>query len=196
MGSSRTRRRVAAVALGAVVAGGLAYGTTTALFTDQEVLNNNTFSAATLDLTATAPSATSFTLASMVPGDVVTAPITVGDAAGSADLRYAMTSATTGDATLAAALKVTVKTGLTGATCTSAGFSGGTAIASAVPLGPSTAVFGSATTGAQAGDRNLAGGASEVLCVQVALPLTETNTIGGKSTTATFTFTAEQTRNN
>ena len=52
------------------------------------------------------------------------------------------------------------------------------------------------TVGAQAGDRTLAGAASEVLCFQAALPSATTSTYQGATTTATFTFSAEQTQNN
>ena len=59
-----------------------------------------------------------------------------------------------------------------------------------------SAIWGSPVQGAQAGDRVLAAGANEVFCVNVTLPLAATNASQGATTTATFTFDAEQTANN
>ena len=59
-----------------------------------------------------------------------------------------------------------------------------------------TAALGDPTVGAQAGDRTLAGLASEILCFQAALPAATGNAFQGATTTATFTFSAEQTANN
>ncbi len=56
--------------------------------------------------------------------------------------------------------------------------------------------IGDPTTGAQAGDRSLAGPGSEVLCFRATLPSTTTSLFQGAATTATFTFSAEQTANN
>ncbi len=42
----------------------------------------------------------------------------------------------------------------------------------------------------------LAAGASDLFCVNVTLPLATTNASQGQTTTATFTFDAEQTANN
>jgi hypothetical protein len=56
--------------------------------------------------------------------------------------------------------------------------------------------FGDPTAGAQAGDRTLAGAASEVLCFAATLPSATGNAFQGATTTATFTFSAEQTANN
>jgi hypothetical protein len=56
--------------------------------------------------------------------------------------------------------------------------------------------IGDSTVGFQTGDRTLAGAASEILCFQATLPLATTITFQGATTTATFTFNAEQTANN
>jgi hypothetical protein len=58
------------------------------------------------------------------------------------------------------------------------------------------AALGNPSQGAQTGDRTLAGGASEVLCFRVSLPLSAGNTLQGATSDATFTFDAEQTANN
>ena len=57
-------------------------------------------------------------------------------------------------------------------------------------------MFGDVAQGFQAGDRTLIAGASENLCVLVALPLATGNAYQSATTTATFTFNAEQTANN
>ncbi|MDO8613371.1 MAG: hypothetical protein Q7R32_11200 [Dehalococcoidia bacterium] len=49
---------------------------------------------------------------------------------------------------------------------------------------------------AQAGDRALAAGASDVLCFLVSLPLSTGNGFQSLTTTPTFDFVAEQTKNN
>jgi hypothetical protein len=59
-----------------------------------------------------------------------------------------------------------------------------------------TKVIGDSAAGQQTGDRTLAAGGSEVLCLQVSLPSATGNTYQAKTTTATFTFDAEQTTNN
>ena len=55
---------------------------------------------------------------------------------------------------------------------------------------------GDPAQGAQAGDRTLAGGASEILCFRATLPGSTGNAFAGAATSATFTFSAEQTANN
>lgn len=166
--------------------------TSLALFTDSATVPANTFSTGTIDI-ATSPTTALVTMSAMVPGDQVTAPLTVLNN-GSLALRYAMTSTTTED-TLAAQLVLTVKSGV--ASCSNANWaaSGTTLYSGALGSVATTAVLGSVTQGSQAGDRSLSGGASEVLCFNVTLPANAT--LGsGASTTATFTFQAEQTTNN
>ena len=59
-----------------------------------------------------------------------------------------------------------------------------------------TNVVGDPTSGAQTGDRTLAGAGNDVLCVQVTLPTSTGNSFANLSTTATLDFIAEQTANN
>jgi hypothetical protein len=65
-------------------------------------------------------------------------------------------------------------------------------------LGSSTGlnILGNPAQGAQAGDRTLNAGANEVLCLQVSLPLSSSDTYQGRTTTATLAFIAEQTAHN
>jgi hypothetical protein len=143
------------------------------------------FSAGTVDLT-TAP-ATVFTANGIYPGDSGIQTVTVGNG-GTGTLRYAMsTSATNADGLgLAAQLELTITAG----TCPGAGGP----LYGAAALG--SAAFGNPAQGAQAGDRTLAGAASEDLCFAWSLPTATGNGFQGAATTATFTFAAEQTANN
>ena len=88
-----------------------------AVFTDQAQVTGNTFSTGTVNINAT-PATAVVTMPVMAPGDQVTAPLTVQNL-GTLDLRYAMTSTTTEDV-LAAALVMTIKTGV--ASCDNTGF--------------------------------------------------------------------------
>ena len=57
-------------------------------------------------------------------------------------------------------------------------------------------IVGNPLQGAQAGDRVMAPGVNETLCFRVSLPLSTGNAFQAATTTATFTFDAEQTSNN
>jgi predicted ribosomally synthesized peptide with SipW-like signal peptide len=163
-----------------------------ALFTDTATVTGNTFSSGTVDISAT-PASAVVSLPAMAPGDQTTAPLTVGNL-GSLALRYAVRSTTTEDV-LAGALVLTIKSGVT--TCNNANWSasGTTLYTGRLGSVASDALIGSVATGANPGDRALASGASEVLCVNVTLPTAAT--VGqGATTTATFDFVAEQTANN
>ncbi len=185
--------RIASTAIVALLALTTMAVVSLALFTDNETVANNTFSAGTVDLTV-APATAVVTMPAMAPGAQVTGPLTVGNA-GTLALRYAMTSTTTED-TLASALSLTVKSGV--ATCTNAGFGGSGTVLYTGVLGTTatTAVLGNVSQGSQAGDRVLAPATNEVLCLNVRLPLTTTNVSQGQTTTASFAFAAEQTANN
>src|SRR5690242_15159331 len=129
---------------------------------------------------------TAFTASNILPGDSGSQTIAVSNT-GTGALRYAIsTSATNTDTKgLAAQMTMTVSPG----TCASPGSS----IYSGA-LG-STAV-GSSAQGAQAGDRVLAAATSENLCFAWSFPLASGNPFQNAATTATFTFSAEQTANN
>lgn len=165
-----------------------------AVFTDNASVPANTFSTGTIDI-GTSPASAFVTFSGMAPGDAVTSPVTVSNA-GDLALRYAVTGTTTENA-LAAQLDLTIKSGVT--TCTTAGFdTDGTVLYGPGDLGATTTVnlVGDPAQGAQAGDRALAAAASEVLCFKVSLPLSTGNAFQGLTTTATFDFQAEQTKNN
>ncbi len=154
-----------------------------AIFTDTDTATG-AFSTGTVDI-ATTPTAL-FTVTGMLPGDSGSANLTVANN-GTAQLRYAMTSVSTNaDAkALRDQLQLSIKAGA----CPGAG----AALYSGALNG---ALFGSPTQGAQAGDRNLASGTSEQLCFAWSLALATGNAYQNATTTATFTFAAEQTTNN
>ena len=185
-------RILASVAILAVAGSIFAFGSL-ALFSDQETVTGNAFSTGTVDLVAT-PATAVVTASDMAPGDQVTAELDVANS-GTLEFRYSAGSTTTED-TLASELVLTVKSGVT--TCDDANWTvDGTVIYSGA-LGSTggTPIIGDPTQGAQTGDRVLAAGANEALCFNVTLPLSATNAAQGLSTTATFTFDAEQTANN
>ena len=184
----RYRKARVMASSGVLLAG--VWGGAMALFTDTESVASGDFTSGSVAIGVT-PVSTSLALANIAPGDKVTAPVTVTND-GTLDLRYAVTSVAGGDAGLASALAVTVKAGV--ADCTNGGFA-----ASGAPVAGGTLSalsFGDVTPGAQAGDRTLAPGGSDELCVQVALPTSAANALQGKTASATFTFSAEQTVNN
>ncbi|MCJ7509917.1 MAG: CalY family protein [Dehalococcoidia bacterium] len=173
-----------------------------AIWTDSQNVDANVFSTGSIDI-STNPTTqlVTYTSPPMAPGDKVTSPITVTNA-GSLQLRYAVTSTTTGDALLAAQLDMTIwdeaAEGDGGETCTST--PPGTKLYGPADLGATTPginVIGNPAQGAQGGERTLAPSpAYEVLCFQVELPSGTANSFQSKTTTATFAFAAEQTANN
>jgi spore coat-associated protein N len=159
-----------------------------AIFTSTAAVTGNGFTTGTIVL-STNPATALLTAGSMVPGDTVAGTLVVSNA-GTAQLRYAMTSASTNadGKGLMNQLALTVKT--LGTSC--AAFDGATLYTGAL----STAAFGNPAQGAQAGDRTLNAASSETLCFQANLPLATGDAFQGAATTATFTFSAEQTANN
>jgi spore coat-associated protein N len=161
-----------------------------AVFTDQKTNGANQFDTGSISL-ADAPASALVTFVTMAPGDLVIQPLTLTNS-GTLDLRYSMTAAATNvDAkALKDQLVLTVRL-KTVNPCTN---EDGAIIAGPGPL--SAGAFGSSVQGAQAGDRPLVAAAVEILCFKVQLPLTTGNAYQNATTTATFTFDAEQTRNN
>ena len=181
--SRRRRRGILALLLGLTTISLGAGAYSLAIFTDSDT-TEGTFASGTIDIT----SSPDFDLSvpALFPGDTATAELTI-DNDGTGEFRYAMT-ADAADA-LGNALELTVRA--EGTDC--ATFDG------ALVSGPTIlddAAFGDPSTGADAGDRVLAAGASEVLCFRVELPLAAGNALQDQTSTATFTFDAEQTANN
>ncbi len=190
----RMGRTMAVIGLAVIGLGTIA---SSALFTDSANVSNNSFTNGTVDI-ATDPASTALSAGNMAPGDTVYGTVKVSNS-GTLALRYAMTSsATNADSkALASQLQMTIKSGVS--TCDAAGFSAGSTVYNAGVLGglgAAAAVIGDTATGQQSGDRTLAAGTDETLCVRVSLPSGTSNSFQGASTTATFTFAAEQTTNN
>lgn len=167
-----------------------------ALFTSTATVATNSFTTGTVVI-STSPASALVTFTNMAPGDQVTAPITVANS-GTLQLRYAIKdTATNPDAKgLSNQLVLTIKSGVT--TCTSVGFGGSGTQLYTGALGTTTMtnLIGNPAQGQQAGDRSLTANTNEVLCFNVTLPLLTGDTYQNASTTATFTFNAEQTANN
>ena len=178
------RRRLLAGLLGLTVLTLGAGVFSLAYFTDTAA-STGTFQAGTIDITSSPTVA--FTVGNIMPGDATTQPLTIANA-GTAQLRYAMTTAATNP--LGSALQLTVKD--LGTSC--AAFDGNDVVATTALNG---ALIGSTTQGSQAGDRVLDAGTNEVLCFRVSFPVTANdNPLQGGTSAVTFTFAAEQTANN
>ncbi len=195
--SDRTRithrhgRRAGLLGLLAVglLAGSLSAGALSlALFTSSAAVSGNAFTAGTVVIGAT-PATAALTAANMMPGDVVNGSITVTNS-GTAQLRYAMSSVSTNADAKNLRDQLTLSIKSLGTSC--AAFDGTTLYTGAL----NGAAFGSSAAGAQPGDRTLDAGTNEVLCLRATLPSSTGNTFQGATTTATFTFDAEQTANN
>ena len=182
----RKRRRgivalLAAVSLLTLGAGSISL----AQFTDN-TSSTWAFTAGTIDISTNPAVLTSIN--AMMPGDTATQALTVTNG-GTGDLRYSMSTVATN--ALGDQLQLTIKTQDAGGGC--AAFTGTTVVG---PVALDGAGFGSAAQGANAGDRTLAAGGSEVLCFRVSLALSTGNAYQGATSAATFTFDAEQTANN
>jgi len=178
------------VVMTGLVAAGFFVEDSLAIFTDQEVNAANTISAGNIALDD-APDSAFLTVSNMIPGDTSISSVTLTNS-GTGDLRYAMTTSAdnTDTKNLRDQLQLTIRT-KTVNPCSS---EDGTII-----YGPgilSSGVFGSAAQGADAGDRALLAAANEILCFKVELPIASADTYQNATTTATFTFDAEQTSNN
>ena len=194
----RRRRRIVAFFIGSLLVLP-SVGTTAlsiALFTDQESVDA-TFTTGTIVLDAAKIDALVLTTSALMPGDSVTDDVVVEND-GTAELRYAMTSASTnadGNA-LRDALSLTIKTvdvTTPGTPCDD--FDGSSTLYTGI-IGATTAAFGDPAPGDDTGDRVLAAGANEILCFRVSLPASTGNGAQGATTTTTFTFDAEQTSSN
>ena len=187
---TRRRRAVAALVAGGalVTVGGLASG---AFFTDSASIDNNTFAFGTVEL-STNPTTALVSMPAMQPGDSVTKPLAVNND-GTMELRYSVSDVVTNDK-LGSALVLTVKERV-GASCDA--FDGKTLYTGVLGAQAGTKVLGDKTPGNQDGDRVVAAKGTDNLCVRVDAPKGAIdNTFKGLTTSATFTFDAEQTANN
>ena len=164
---------------------------TFALFTSSAANGSNDFTTGTIDI-AVSPASAVLTASGMMPGDTSNGTLTVQNN-GTGSLRYAMTTAATNadGKGLRDQLSLVVRTKDTNtAGC---GNFNGTQLYSGALSGAS---IGDPATGDQGSDRTLTGASSEVICFRATLPIGTGNAFQGAATTATFTFSAEQTANN
>ena len=168
-----------------------------AVFTDTASVAGNTFTTGAVTI-STSPTSALVTVTDMAPGDSVqpSAGIVVTNGDSLLALRYAITSTTTEDV-LAAALDLTIREIDTTVPATPCDDFDGAVIYTTGDLGSTAGidVVGDPTQGNDTGDRTLAASAVETLCFRVELPLSATGPTG-TTTTATFAFQAEQTKNN
>jgi predicted ribosomally synthesized peptide with SipW-like signal peptide len=196
-GRRRRRRRMLVLLVPMLGIIGLGAGQLSlALFTDSESVDA-TFGTGSIDLDAAKIDALVLTTSAMMPGDSITDDVVVEND-GTAQLRYAMTTASTNadGKGLRDVLTLTVKTVDATTPGTPCDNFDGTTVLAATVLGASGAGFGDPTAGADTGDRTLNAAANETLCFRVALPSGTGNAYQGAATTTTFTFDAEQTSSN
>lgn len=143
-----------------------------------------TFTTGTVDLTLS-PATTLFNVANMAPGDVVYAGLTVKNS-GSLQLRYDMSSSVTNTDGKDLGTQLTAEIKEVTDTCEATTFQ-----LSLDSVALPTALSSLATI-----DHVLAAGASQLHCYKITLPLNSGNAFQDATTTATFTFNAEQTANN
>jgi predicted ribosomally synthesized peptide with SipW-like signal peptide len=200
-----TKRKRIALTIGAAltvasIVGGAA---SLALFTSTATVDSNTFTAGTVIITTDHPATAIVSYANMAPGDLITAPLLVSNT-GTLALRYSLSSVATNVDTksLKDQLVLTVKSGVT--TCSDAAYAATGVIEYTGDLDFTNGkLIGDVATGQDGGafptagaDRVLAASASETLCFHVSLAGSTGDAYQGAATTATFTFSAEQTKNN
>ena len=171
-----------------------------AVFTDSETVDA-TFTTGTIILDAVKIDALTLTNTDLMPGEVITGSVDVEND-GNSELRYSLdTSSTDGSspngAALYTALTVDVKTiDVTTPLLKCDDFDGTLLNSAAEIMGATNVLFGSVSPTVGTGDRIVASGATDVLCIRVSLPLATNGTFQGATSVTTFTFDAEQTENN
>lgn len=194
------RLSVVALVVGAVL-GTLFAASSLGIFTDNQDVGSNTLTTGTLDISAS-PASAVVTFSNMAPGDRATGSTNITNG-GSLELRYAMTTSTTNPdgKNLAGALRLRIAKRIAG----SCDFPYYNSDGSTTTLSNdqqiyegllSSAGFGNPAQGSQAGDRTLAAGVGEWLCMSVVLPASAGNSYQNATTTAALSFSAEQTANN
>ncbi len=192
----RTRARIAASVLLVLLLGTAWSRDALAAFTAQRSAGPTTVTAGTVEVSVN-PTSAVVSYTGMQPGDSVTNSIVVTNS-GSAALRYAMTSSATNPDTkgLKDQLVLTLKTVDATTPATPCDAFDGTQLYTGDLDSTAGKLVGDSTQGSHAGDRTLTASASETLCFRATLPLATSAAYQGATTTATFTFAAEQTANN
>lgn len=190
------KKIAATVAVVGVLAGLGAFGALS-IFTSTADVTGNAFTTGTVVI-STSPASVLITYDNMAPGDTTTQSLVVSND-GSLELRYAISSSAT-DTDLKGLkdqLVLTIKTidvTLPATPCDD--FDGTQLYTGDLDDGVSGYLVGDPTQGEDTGDRTLAASTSETLCFQVSLPSDTGDAFQDATTTATFSFEAEQTKNN
>lgn len=193
----RRSRLIATALTVALAAVGVTSLVTGALFTDTEAVSASDFQTGTVDIVAAHSATQTLESRNMAPGDVAYGVVPVSNG-GSLELRYAVevTGINAQPEDLAGELQLDVYVGV--ASCNAIGVALVTPIgtlAAGVPITPIT-IIGNPAIGQHPGDRVLAAGTSEDLCVSVGLPLSTGDTFQDTDAQVALTFLAEQTVNN
>lgn len=196
-----------------------------AYFSHTVTNSGNAFTAGTVEISATDDGSAPFVpfaVPAMAPGSSAFAPLTITNT-GSLSLRYSIVSTLTAKSAASGGLQDgtqfakdlqlfgSIDPALTPAHCAAETGAGDSAIAdaeenpiiaesladSSATIGTPVNVMGNPAPGAQSGDRTLAPGASETICLQITLPAaTAANADQGASMAFTLGIDAEQTKNN
>lgn len=185
------RRAMLAVLLGSSLVMLGAAAMSLAVFTDSAA-SGGSWTTGTIVLGVTP--ATTFNATAIMPGDSGSQTVSVANT-GTGDLRYAVSVAATNTDTknLRDQLALTIQAG----TCAAPGATLYSGALAGDPVGPPVgALVGSNTQGADPGDRAVLAGATDSLCFAWSFPLASGNGFQNATTSATFTFDAEQVANN
>jgi hypothetical protein len=134
-----------------------------------------------------------FAIRNMAPGDAVTEPLEVRNA-GQTRLRYAITAPgeSSGSGALKRRIALAIRTADATTPDTRCDDFDGDLLFWGDLTGAGGRLVGNPLMGAHPGDRTLAAFLGETLCFRVSLPLAAPSSLQGASTSATFTFHAEQ----
>ena len=176
----------------------LASAGTLAVFTDQQAIGSNAFTAGSITLGVN-PATALITSSNMLPGGAVTNKLVVSNS-GANQYRYSISSSATNADTKALKdqLVLTIKTidVTTPGSGTECDDFDGTQLYTGDLDSTAGKLVGDPAQGAQGGERTLNASANETLCFRASLPTGAGNAYEGAATTATFTFDAEQVANN
>lgn len=212
-------RPVTGVCVAAMSVVGIGHLTSNALFTDSTVVFDNAFVTGKVDI-STSDSWAVFESPALMPGDVIVQPLVISND-GTTEMRYALTStllpplevgpegAEAPDADpdqsleeaerLATQMDLSISAAPSMSSCSAANFDN----LDEVLYGPDdfsqiaeVQLFGDKAQGFQGGERTVAAGRSEVLCLKVSLPLETGDSFENLEASAFLVAYAEQTKNN
>lgn len=189
-------RKLYVLMLAAGMLVGAPWAVTQAVFDDSATIGSNTFTTGTVDI-STSPTSALVSYSTMAPGDSTTQSLTVTNG-GTLALRYAISSsATNADSkALKDALSLVIKTVDVTTPGTPCDNFDGTQLSSGDLDGTNGKLVGDSAQGSHTGDRTLSASGSDTLCFRASLGSSTGNAYQNATTTATFTFSAEQTVNN